>query len=251
MSDSTALIKVDNVHFSFKRTPILANIDLEIRAEDFLAIIGPNGSGKTTLLKIILGLLEPETGRISLFGSHIDDFKDWGKIGYVPQKATNIDPYFPASVQEVVAMGLLAGRKSNRFSKTDSISRIKHALEMVGMEDKIRRHIGELSGGQQQRVFIARALASEPQVLILDEPTAGVDMETQTMFYDMLDYLNKDRKITIVLVTHDIGVITKHVKKIACINQKLYFHGSHEDFCATKELQGMFGEGSHIICHRH
>jgi len=119
------------------------------------------------------------------------------------------------------------------------------------MEEFRSRRIGTLSGGQQQRVFIARALASEPSILILDEPTAGVDATTQTQFYDILDHINQEKMITLVLVTHDIGVVTKHVNKVACLNRRLVFHGDHEEFCNSVQAASLFGPEVHIICHKH
>ena len=251
MSNNGILIELRHIDFRYKKHPVLVDVSLPIETSDFLAIIGPNGSGKSTLIKIMLGLLIPDSGSVHLFGSTPGEFKEWNKLGYVPQKATHFDPYFPASVREIVAMGLLSCSRRIRFMSAENNIKVARAIEMVGMADKLNCPIGELSGGQQQRVFIARALVSEPNVLILDEPTAGVDAEVQMMFYDMLDILNREQNLTVVLVTHDIGVITKHVSKVACLNQKLYFHGSHDEFCATKELQEMMGEKSHIIHHSH
>jgi zinc transport system ATP-binding protein len=227
------------------------DIELSVLAGDFLAVIGPNGSGKTTLIKIMLGLLTATRGRASLFGIPIQAFRDWDRVGYVPQKATHFDPYFPAAVQEVVAMGLVAGTNRGRLPVGERRSRVMEALEAVGMAEKHDRPIGELSGGQQQRVFIARALVSSPAVLILDEPTAGVDVEAQNTFYGMLDRLNREKGLTVVFSTHNVGVVTKHVNKVACINQRLYFHGSHEEFCATDHLLEAVGGRAHIIHHEH
>jgi len=251
VSNNHILIQLEQINFGYKKHPVLVDVSLPIEAGDFLGIIGPNGSGKTTLIKIMLGLLLPDNGTVHLFGTTPNEFKDWNKLGYVPQKATHFDPYFPASVKEIVAMGLLSYKRRNRFMSAGNKNKVFHAIEMVGMSDKLNCPIGELSGGQQQRVFIARALVSEPKVLILDEPTTGVDAEVQMMFYDMLHILNQEQNLTVVLITHDIGVITKHVNKVACLNQKLYFRGSHDEFCATKELQQMMGERSHIIHHSH
>ena len=199
----------------------------------------------------MLGLLVPSHGTVSLFGMPIRDFHEWERIGYVPQKATHFDPYFPASVQEVVGMGLVAGGSRKRSRSEERESRVAGALEAVAMEDKKDRPIGELSGGQQQRVFIARALVSSPEILILDEPTAGVDAESQNRFYGMLDRLNRETGLTVVFSTHNVGVITKHVNKVACVNQRLFFHGSHDEFCETDHLLEAAGGRMHIIRHEH
>ncbi len=251
MKDDHTLIRIEHVEFRYRRDAVLVDIELAIQAGDFLAVIGPNGSGKTTLIKIMLGLLRPLRGAVSLFGTPIRDFREWERVGYVAQKATHFDPYFPASVQEVVAMGLVAGGNRRRLRSGERKSRVLDALEAVGMEDKHGRPIGELSGGQQQRVFIARALVSSPEILILDEPTAGVDAESQNRFYSMLDRLNRETGLTVVFSTHNVGVVTKHVNKVACINQRLYFHGSHDEFCETDHLLEMAGGRAHIIHHEH
>lgn len=245
------LIVLRDVSFRYDGTPVLVDIDLTIREGDFLAIIGPNGSGKTTLVKVILGLLEPSSGSVEAFGKPLVKFSDWQKIGYVPQKATHIDPFFPASVEEVVGMALMSNRKPRARSGREGRGEILRALDEVGMADHGKWAIGRLSGGQQQRVFIARALVTSPRILFLDEPTTGVDAETQASFYDMLDRLNSREGLTIVLVTHDIGIVNKHVTSVACLNQRLVYHGSHEDFCRSEVFRDMVSRGDHLISHEH
>jgi zinc transport system ATP-binding protein len=246
-----SLIVLRGITFSYNGAPVLLNIDLTIEAGDFLAIIGPNGSGKTTLIKIILGLLRPSSGEVEIFGQPLAQFTGWIQIGYVPQKATHIDPFFPASVDEVVGMALLSGRGRRRLPAREVRTRVRRSLDLVGMAEFGREPIGQLSGGQQQRVFIARALVTSPRVLFLDEPTTGVDAETQTAFYDMLDRLNRNEKLTIVLVTHDIGIVNKHVNRVACLNQKLIYHGDHAEFCRSSAFREMIGHGDHLISHEH
>jgi zinc transport system ATP-binding protein len=245
------LIKASDITFGYDATPVLLGVGLTIREGDFLAIIGPNGSGKTTLVKVLLGLLRPSAGRIEIMGKPLSEFTEWRKVGYIPQKATHIDPFFPASVEEVVGMALLSnsqilGPVRNRGTET-----VLRALRQVGMESFKTAQIGTLSGGQQQRVFIARALVTEPRILFLDEPTTGVDAGTQSNFYDMLDRLNKDERITIVLVTHDIGIVNKHVTQVACLNQKMVYHGNHEEFCRSDVFRDMVTRGDHLIAHDH
>jgi zinc transport system ATP-binding protein len=239
------------VSFRYDRTSVLADIDLVIKEGDFLAIIGPNGSGKTTLIKVILGLLEPSAGRVELFGRMPGAVADRGRIGYVPQKAVHVDPLFPASAEEVVGMALLAVRPSGGRPGREGRDRVRRALEDVGMGDFGRAAIGRLSGGQQQRIFIARALVTSPRILILDEPTTGVDAETQASFYDMLDRLNRRERLTIVLVTHDIGIVNKHVTSVACLNQRLVYHGSHAEFCRSEVFKEMVSRGDHLVSHEH
>ena len=224
------IIEVSNVSFDVDNHKILEDINLVLERGELLGIIGPNGSGKTTLLKIILGLLKPTAGTVKLFGKDINHFKDWYRIGYVPQHAINFDTNFPINVFEVVSMGRFS--KKGLFKKLgkEDIQAIEGALEIVGMKEYKNRRVGELSGGEMQRVFIARALASQPELLILDEPTVGVDIIAQKEFYDFLERLNKEEKITLVLVTHDISNITSRVGKLACINRKLFPECHPEDF---------------------
>lgn len=228
---NTPVISLEHVSFAYSNTDAVKDITLKIEEGDFLGLIGPNGSGKTTLLKIILGLIKPREGKITILGKDINQFKDWSLIGYVPQKATNIDKNFPATVEEVVSMGLLSEKKTPKIiSKTDTL-RIMDALSTTNMKEFSKRRITDLSGGQQQRVLIAKALVTNPQIILLDEPTTGIDQENQQAFYKLLGNLNK-KGITIVLVTHDIGRITEYVTKVASINQTLTFYGTHEKFCA-------------------
>jgi zinc transport system ATP-binding protein len=249
-SEKKELISVKDVNFDYDGIKVLKDINFSIQKGDFLALIGPNGSGKTTLIKVILGLLKPAHGRIFIDGHSIQKFHEWRKIGYVPQNATHFDPYFPASVKEVVAMGLLSSKPFARLTAKEE-DLIEKSLELVEMEKLINQRIGNLSGGQQQRVFIARAIVNSPEVIFLDEPTTGIDKRTQEMFYDMLAHLNKDKGITIVLITHEIGIINKHITKVACLNQRLVYHGSHKEFCRSDAFKDMLDNGHHLISHRH
>jgi zinc transport system ATP-binding protein len=249
-AEQTPLIEIKGVTYNYGYGDILKDIGFLIYPGDFLAIIGPNGSGKTTLLKIILGLLKAARGEVKIMGHPVEEFSDWRKIGYIPQKATHIDPLFPVSVKEVVSMGALSSRRFSGSSKKEEAS-IIWALRQVGMEEHKNRRIGSLSAGQQQRVFIARAIAHRPKILFLDEPTTGVDAETQERFYEMLHKLNRDQGITIVMVTHEIGILNRHVKRVACLNQKLVYHGTHEEFCRSEEFKKMLADGNHLISHRH
>ncbi len=187
------IIDIKQLSYRYEKDIVLENINLTIPEGSFLAIVGPNGSGKSTLLKLILGLLKLQKGEILLFGQEINKFKDWQKIGYVSQKANSFNTGFPATVFEVVSSGLTKKLGMFHFFKKEHSKKVMDALEAVGMEKFSNRNIGELSGGQQQRVFIARALVSEPKLLILDEPTVGVDAENVDTFYQMLEDLNKTR----------------------------------------------------------
>jgi len=224
------IIEIEHVSFFHNNQPILNDISLSIHKGDYIGIIGGNGAGKTTLLKVILGLQKPDSGTVRLFGDDIKDFKDWPKMGYVPQKATSFDTNFPATVEEIVQMGRF-GRLGlfHNIKKADRTA-VKKALEQVDMYDERKRLIGDLSGGQQQRVFIARALAGNPEVIFLDEPTVGVEKEVEEDFYDLLRKLNTENNLTIVIVTHDIDSIAKDAMHIACIDKSMVLHETVDEY---------------------
>ncbi len=223
------VLEIEKLNFSYGETSVLSDISFSIYEGDFLGVVGPNGSGKTTLLRLILGLNKLSDGNIKILNQSIKNFKDWCMIGYVPQKVTNFDSNYPASVKEIVSMGI---RKKGLFSinskKKESL--IKTALKVVDMTEFQDRRIGELSGGQQQRIFIARAIVNNPKILFLDEPTTGIDQESKIKFYELLHSLNK-KGITIVLISHDISRITKYVTKVANLDGGLTFYSKHKEFC--------------------
>lgn len=253
MRDHNSVIDIKNLSFRYDKEVVLDNINLTIPRGAFLGIVGPNGSGKSTLLKLILGLLRAKDGEIYLFGQSQQKFKDLDKIGYVSQKANSFNSGFPATVYEVVSSGLTKKVGMFRMVGKKHAFQIDKAIESVGMTEFSARNIGELSGGQQQRVFIARALVSQPEVLILDEPTVGVDSKNVQSFYEMLEKLNKDLGITLLLVTHDIGTISNKVTQVACLNKQLHFHGNTEEFENLKEseLSGIYGHEVHVLNHDH
>ncbi|MCP8967147.1 metal ABC transporter ATP-binding protein [Ectobacillus ponti] len=245
------MIEIDHLSFRYENQNVLEDIHLQVPKGSFLGLVGPNGSGKSTLLKCILGILKLKEGSIRLFGTDIRRFKEWDKIGYVSQKANSFNSGFPATVFEVVSMGLVSKTGLFRFFNKEQKEKVRAAIEAVGMSEFVDRNIGELSGGQQQRVFIARALVSEPELLILDEPTVGVDAENVQNFYTMLGHLNEDLGITLLMVTHDIGAITDKVTHVACVNKHLFFHGDTEAFneLKTADLSPFYGHHVHVIDH--
>lgn len=251
VNHSKNIIEVKHVSFSYGTTEVLHDISLDIHPGDYLGVVGPNGSGKSTLLKIILGLVTPSQGAIKLFGKDIRQFTDWSKIGYVPQKATNFDPNFPATVEEIVLMGRYAQARFLRRLSPDDYAIVRKSLEQVDMLDYKDRLIGDLSGGQQQRVFIARALAGRPEIIFLDEPTTGVDQKTRDEFYALLRKLNTKIGLTLVLVTHEIDVVTREASHIACIDRSLVCHTTPESFLKESMSTQLFGEPVRIIGHHH
>jgi zinc transport system ATP-binding protein len=228
---SSIVIDMKDVWFSYSRHAVLQNISLEVSEQDFLALIGPNGGGKTTLLKLMMGLLKPDRGIVRLFGKAPEQVSH--RVGYVPQY-THANDRFPISVFEVVLMGRLHHR--HRWLGHNALDRQKalNALEKVEMDPYRDRQIGELSGGQRQRVLIARALATEPEILFLDEPTANVDTHGQTELYEILKALN--RQTTIVVVSHDVMMISSYIKSVGCVNETLHYHGAGE---ITSEMINM------------
>jgi zinc transport system ATP-binding protein len=248
-----SIIEIKKLFYRYEKDVVLEDINITVPTGSFLAIVGPNGSGKSTLLKLILGLLKLQKGEILLFGQEINKFKDWQQIGYVSQKANSFNTGFPATVFEVVASGLTKKLGMFKFFKKEHSQKVFDALDSVGMKRFSNRNIGELSGGQQQRVFIARALVSEPSLLILDEPTVGVDAENVSTFYQMLSDLNKRRGITLLLVTHDIGTISDKVSHVACLNKQLHFHGETQEFeqLRTEDMSKVYGHDVHTLAHHH
>ena len=228
---SKNIIEVENVSFSYGDTPVLSNVSFQVHKGDYLAIVGRNGSGKTTLLKMILGILRPDSGSIRMFGKDVRNIRDRSRIGYVPQKATSFDVAFPATVEEIVLMGR-HGRGLFHGVTDEDRDAVTKALSQVDMEAYRHRQIGALSGGQQQRVFIARALAGNPEVLFLDEPTVGVEQEIREDFYALIKQLNEDLDLTVVLVTHDLESVAHEAMHIACVDCTVFFHETPSDYQA-------------------
>jgi len=242
-------IELDNVNFAYGDNSVLENISFTIKKGEYLGIIGPNGGGKTTLLKIILGLLHPTSGTVKLFGVDHHNFKERYRIGYVPQRATYAEREFPATVFEVVRSGRIPRLGFfNWFTKKD-LEAVEKALELSGIARYRDTLVGNLSGGERQRVFIARALASEPDVLVLDEPTTGVDIGAQKTFYEFLASLNKDHHLTIIFVSHDVDVVSQETKTVLCLNHNLVCHGLPRDLLSEHVLKRLYGNNTKKINH--
>jgi zinc transport system ATP-binding protein len=202
-------ISLSHVTFGYGVSPVLDNLSCAVNEGDYVGLVGHNGSGKTTLLKLILGTLLPQQGTVKLFGTDIREFQDWNKVGYVPQKSALSGAQLPLTVGEVMYMEGVDGVQINT------------ALSEVGMEKNKDKLLSELSGGQQQRVFIARALAKNPKLLILDEPTIGVDAATQERFYELMKHLNTSHNLTIVLVSHDLHTLSHQVKTVIQLDKTI------------------------------
>lgn len=238
-------VELKNVSVKYGNLDALKDISIQVAEGAFLGIIGPNGGGKTTLLKVILGLIEPGAGEVKIFGHPLDQTVD--QIGYVPQ-ISNFDRSFPISVLDVVLMARLGGRV--RFFhqyKNEDIKKAEAVLEQLNLLQLKDRQIGKLSGGQLQRVLIARGLAVEPEILLLDEPTASVDASSTSQIYELLKKLNEEK--TIIVVTHDMAAVSSYFDTLACLNEKLYHHGDkHLDQETTEQV---FGCPVDLIAHGH
>jgi len=234
------IIEMEDVSVSFGDVPVLDRVFFQVRGGEFLAILGPNGSGKTTLIKCILGLIRPDRGTVKIFGKDPWNLNhDRHRIGYVPQ-LISVDLAFPLLAKEAVLMGRYARIGMFRRPKQADREAARIAMERVGIADLADRPIGRLSGGQRQRVFLARALANEPEILFLDEPTTGVDPTTTESFYELLGRLHREG-ITIIIVSHDVGVVASHVDGVACLNRGLVGHGRPEEVLGSEEVAKMYG----------
>jgi zinc transport system ATP-binding protein len=218
------LLEGAGVTFAYGRTPVLEGVDLSIRPGEFVALVGPNGSGKSTLLRVLLGSLPAAAGRVRLFGEAPEYVRDRGRLGYVPQRPV-LASEVPATVAEIVATGRLSRRGWWRPLGAADREAVEHALASVGLEGMADRPVNQLSGGQQQRAFIARAFASEPDLLVLDEPIAGVDSESQRRFRDALVHLVEEHGGAVLLVSHELSAVAPDLDRVIVLKRRVLFDG--------------------------
>lgn len=227
------LIDVDALSFAYGRTEVLDCVTFQVRAGEFVALTGPNGSGKSSLLRVLLGLLAPRSGSVRLFGQDPARLPERWRLGYVPQRPAQAQ-LLPATVAEVVAAGRLVRRGWWRRPSPDDHAAVADAMDAVDVADLAGRRVGELSGGQQQRVLIAKALVSGPELLVLDEPVAGVDAESQRRFRDALVHLAKDKGAAVLLVSHELGAVAEDLDRVLILKSgKIVFDGPPADLTAT------------------
>lgn len=242
---TTNAIEVHKLNFAYPHSPlILENIHWQVDVGDFVALVGPNGGGKSTLLKIILGLLKPQQGQVRILGQSLD--KNRGRIGYVPQFA-DFSRDYPISVEETVLLGRLGKTRAWLGYNKQDRDITQRVMQETYVTDLRSQRLGTLSGGQLQRVLIARALACQPEILILDEPTANIDMRTEEDIFDLLKTFNQ--RMTIIVVSHDIGFISSYVSHVACLNKTLMCH--HTDALQGELIQEVYDQSVRSIHHHH
>ncbi len=218
---------------------------------DLLGIVGPNGGGKTTLVKALLGLLPLEKGSVRLFGEDLRTFRDWERVAYVSQDAINFDGTFPLTVRELVGLGRVSGRNLGRRLRQADWAAVDETLEFMGLGGIRERRIAQLSGGQKQRVFVAKALVRNPDVLLLDEPVAGVDADTMERFYQRLSDLNAERSLTILVVSHDLTAVFCRMSSAMCVNRDVHYARITPDLDVNDLLRRGYGEHFHFMFHEH
>lgn len=244
-----SVIKAENVRFAYRRVPVLENVSFDVQRGDYVGIIGPNGGGKTTLLKLILGLEKGE-GKIRLFHTPLEDFHDWSKVGYLAQKSPVSQSRFPISAQEVVLMGL--PQRLGSGVRVAELKQVHAAMQKTRTREYAGQIFHDLSIGQQQRVLLARALVSNPEILILDEPSTALDAQSREMFFDLLGELNQQHGVTILLITHDTGEVGKHISKFMYVDKTVVFFGTKSEFCHSDAVAKQLGPfAQHTIDHLH
>jgi zinc transport system ATP-binding protein len=234
------LLEARGVTFGYGPEPVLSSVDVQVQPGEYVALVGPNGSGKSTLLKLLLGLLEPQAGTVHLFGAPPARFRDRRRLGYVPQRPV-LARDLPATVAEVVATGRLSARGWGMRFRPDDRAAVTDAIAAVDLAGERARLVGSLSGGEQQRAFIARALASGPDLLVLDEPIAGVDAASQRRFRDTLRSLVRDRGTAVLLVSHELGAVGEDLDRVVVLKRSVVFDGSPQELVET---------GVHLGVHR-
>ncbi|MDP8228973.1 MAG: ABC transporter ATP-binding protein [Candidatus Electryoneaceae bacterium] len=243
MSDipDTPVVNFNDVTFSYGVVPILQDVSFNVMADDLMYIVGPNGGGKTTLLKLILGLIKPTSGKILVFGDLPERARR--RIGYTPQHI-HYDPQFPVTAMEIVLMGTLGSKWGGRYSKSDKSTALE-ALDQIGLADLSDRLFPNLSGGQRQRVLIARSLASDPDLLLLDEPTANIDARTEDKLSEIINELNN--RMTILMVSHDLGFASQTVTNVLCVNHKVVIHPTSD--ITDERILNIYGDDVRLIRH--
>jgi len=245
-------ISVQSVSVTLGSTKVIDDVSFDVAEGDYIGLVGQNGAGKTTLIKAIVGILPCSKGTIELFGTKVEDFASWKDIGYMPQMGGSDKMLFPATVEEIIALGLISGARFPKNLTKDNRHDVEIAMQSLGISSLRKKLLSELSGGQKQRVLLAKAMVNNPKLLILDEPNSAIDTKTREQLFDVLQTMNEKKKTTIIVITHDIGHIGRYASKLLYIDRKLIFYGSFKNFCESKSMTKEFGgETQHLMCHQH
>jgi zinc transport system ATP-binding protein len=248
-TDRPVVCEFTNTWYSYGGgEPAVEDVSFQIRKGDYAAILGPNGSGKTTLLRLALGLLKPTRGSVELFGESSARFRDWSRVGYVPQRVEGMGTRFPATVEEIVEQGLYRGFDPLAIFRRRGRKEVLEALDVAGISHLRRRPIESLSVGQRQRALIARAIVGQPDLLFLDEPVSGVDAVGRDRFHELISSLNGEHGMTVFLISHDIGAVMQGATVCACINRTVVFHGPPHHITG-EHLSEMYGFPVDVLLH--
>lgn len=247
-SDRPAVCEFIDTSFSYGGELAVENVSFRVRRGEFAAVLGPNGSGKTTLLRLALGLLKPSSGSVEIFGEPSSRFRDWSRIGYVPQRVEGLGLHFPATVEEIVEHGLYRGFDPLAIFRRRGRKEVLNALELAGIAHLRTRQIESLSVGQRQRALIARAIVGSPELLFLDEPVSGVDAAGRDRFHELISALNQEHGMTVFMISHDIGAVMKGATVCACINRTIVFHGPPHNVTG-EHLAELYGFPVDVLVH--
>ncbi len=247
-----SIIEAKSIFIKYDKNTVIENISFLIEKGDFIGLAGPNGAGKTTLIKAMLGLIPLTSGEFYIFNQKQKKFSDFSKIGYLPQKNSGVNILFPASVGEVVLLGLLAKKKKFKIVTQKDKKTVDEILEKLQIDNLRNKMFSELSGGQQQKVLLARALVSRPELLIFDEPSTALDPESRNYFFNFIQELNKKDGVSVILITHDTGYIGEYANKLMYVDKKLIYFGKMNNFCDSDDANFCFEKkNKHIIWHQH
>jgi len=249
-AQSPPAIRVENLEVKRGGAVVIEKANFSIERGDFVGIVGPNGGGKTTLVQAMLGLLPRSKGEIWMYGVRLHEFRDWEKVGYISQDATNFDDKFPLTVRELVGIGLVSGKNTGRPLRAADWKRVDEELSFMGIADVAAKRVGELSGGQRQRVVVARALVRKPDLLVLDEPERGMDATALERFYGKLSELHRERGVTVMVVSHDLSTVFCQMSRVLCVN-KVVYSSCVDGHTEEDVLKKVYGEHFNIVYHRH
>ncbi len=245
------VLEMNHVDIFRSKDQVIQDATFTINKGDYVGIVGPNGGGKTTLLLAIFGFLPIKNGSIQLFSQNISTFSSWERIAYVPQGATYFDSNFPLTVHELISLGRIQRKNIGRPLKKADWDAVSESLQLMGIQDLTSKRIGDLSGGQKQRAFIAKALVRNPEILILDEPVAGIDATSLENFYKQLSDLNRQKNITILIVSHDLSTVFCRMTKLLCVNKKVYLSDITKESDPNVILKKVYGDHFHFVFHKH